>query len=150
MKVIIVGGGQVGSYIASLLLTSGHEICIIENREKVYKKIEKEFPVNTLIFGSGSDPEILEAAGIYSANVVAAVTGTDEVNLVVATLAKLEFGISRVVARVNNPKNAWLFNSGMGVDVGINQAEILAHFVVNEMCINDIFANKTLQNNITP
>jgi trk system potassium uptake protein len=143
MKVIIVGGGQVGSYIASLLLTSGHEICVIENREKIFKKIEKELLANTLIFGSGSDPEILESAGVASANVVAAVTGSDEVNLVVSTLAKLEFGIQRVVARVNNPKNAWLFNGGMGVDVGINQAEILAHFVVNEMCIKDIFNVQT-------
>jgi trk system potassium uptake protein len=145
MKVVIVGGGQVGSYLASLLLKSGHEIRVIENREKVFKKIEKELPANSLIFGSGSDPEILEAAGIDTANVVAAVTGTDEVNLVVATLAKLEFGILRVVARVNNPKNAWLFNSGMGVDVGINQADILAHFVVNEICINDIFNVQTSQ-----
>ena len=139
MKVIIVGGGQVGSYLASLLLSNGHEIRVIEHREDVFNKIQKELPQDSLLFGNGSDPELLEEAGIASADVVAAVTGADEVNLVVSTLAKMEFGIPRVVARVNNPKNAWLYNSGMGVDVGINQADLMAHFVVEEMNLQDMF-----------
>jgi trk system potassium uptake protein len=139
MKVIIIGGGQVGTYLASLLLSNGHEIRIIENRETVYIRLEKELPEEILIFGNGSDPALLEKAGISSANVVAAVTGADEFNLVVSTLAKMEFGVPRVVARVNNPKNAWLFNSGMGVDVGVNQADLMAHFVVEEMNLNDMF-----------
>jgi trk system potassium uptake protein len=139
MKVIIIGGGQVGTYLASLLLSNGHEIRIIENRETVYSRLEKELPEEILIFGNGSDPALLEKAGISSANVVAAVTGADEFNLVVSTLAKMEFGVPRVVARVNNPKNAWLFNSGMGVDVGVNQADLMAHFVVEEMNLNDMF-----------
>jgi trk system potassium uptake protein len=139
MKVIIIGGGQVGAYLASLLLSNGHEIRVIENREKVFNRLEKELPQEMLIFGNGSDPAVLEKAGISSANVVAAVTGADEFNLVVSTLAKMEFGVPRVVARVNNPKNAWLFTSGMGVDVGINQADLMAHFVVEEMNINDMF-----------
>lgn len=139
MKVIIIGGGQVGAYLASLLLSNGHEIRVIENRENIYNKLEKELPQETLIFGNGSDPAVLEKAGISSANVVAAVTGADEVNLVVSTLAKMEFGVSRVVARVNNPKNSWLFNSGMGVDVGVNQADVMAHFVVEEMNLTDMF-----------
>jgi trk system potassium uptake protein len=139
MKVIIVGGGQVGTYLASLLLSNGHEIRIIENRETVYSRLEKELPQEILLFGNGSDPALLEKAGISSANVVAAVTGADEFNLVVSTLAKMEFGVPRVVARVNNPKNAWLFTSGMGVDVGVNQADLMAHFVVEEMNLNDMF-----------
>ena len=138
MKVIIVGGGQVGSYIASLLLANGHEIKVIENREQVFKKLESEMPREILIFGSGTNPEILEAAGIATANVVAAVTGFDEVNLVVSTLAKMEFGVPRVVARVNNPKNTWLYNPGMGVDVAVNQADLMAHFVVEEMALHDM------------
>jgi trk system potassium uptake protein len=139
MKVIIIGGGQVGTYLASLLLSNGHEIRIIENRETVYSRLEKELPQEILLFGNGSDPALLEKAGISSANVVAAVTGADEFNLVVSTLAKMEFGVPRVVARVNNPKNAWLFTSGMGVDVGVNQADLMAHFVVEEMNLNDMF-----------
>ncbi len=139
MKVIIIGGGQVGSYLASLLLSIGHEVRIIEHRENVYKKLEKEVPKEVLVFGNGTDPEVMERAGIASANVVAAVTGADEVNLVVSTLAKMEFGVPRVVARVNNPKNAWLYNSGMGVDVGVNQADLIAHFVVEGMDLEDMF-----------
>jgi trk system potassium uptake protein TrkA len=139
MKVIIIGGGQVGSYLASLLLSKGHKVTIIEHREKVYKKLENELPKEVLIFGNGSDPDFLEKSGIDSADVVAAVTGADEVNLVVSTLAKMEFGVPKVVARVNNPKNAWLFNSGMGVDVGVNQADLIAHFVAEGMDMEDMF-----------
>jgi len=139
MKVIIIGGGQVGSYLASLLLSNGHEIRIIEQHQKIYDKLEKEFPHEILMLGDGSDPQVLENAGITSTNVVAAVTGADETNLVVSTLAKMEFGVPRVVARVNNPKNAWLYNSGMGVDVCVNQADVMAHFVVEEMDMKDMF-----------
>lgn len=139
MKVIIIGGGQVGTYLASLLLSNGYEIKLIEHSEKVYNKLEKELPHKSLIFGSGSDPQVMEKAGITSAHVVAAVTGADETNLVVSTLAKMEFGVPRVVARVNNPKNAWLYNREMGVDIGINQADLMAHFVVEEMDLKDMF-----------
>lgn len=139
MRVIIVGGGQVGSYLASLLISNGHEVRIIEHREKVFEKLKKELPQEALVFGNGSSPELMIKTGIESANVVAAVTGSDEINLVVSTLAKMEFGVPRVVARVNNPKNSWLFNSEMGVDVGINQADIMAHFVVEEMNLKEVF-----------
>ena len=139
MKVIIIGGGQVGAYLASLLLSNGYEIWLIEHSEDVYNKLEKELPHESLILGSGSNPQVLEKAGITSADVVAAVTGADETNLVISTLAKMEFGVPRVVARVNNPKNAWLYNSEMGVDIGINQADLMAHFVVEEMDLKDMF-----------
>jgi len=139
MKIIIIGGGQVGTYLASLLLAAGHEIKLIESRENVYETLKQEYPENILVLGNGSDPEILEKAGIANANVVAAVTGVDEINLVTSTLAKMEFGVARVVARINNPKNKWLFNDVMGVDVAINQADLLAHFVVEEMNITEMF-----------
>jgi trk system potassium uptake protein TrkA len=139
MKVIIVGGGKVGTYIASLLLSNGNEVTIIDNRENNYQMLVKEFPEEILIYGNGSNPAVLESAEIDNADVVAAVTQEDEMNLVVSTLAKMEFGVPRVVARVNNPKNAWLFNSQMGVDIGINQADLMAHFIVEEMDLNDMF-----------
>ncbi|SHJ27325.1 potassium channel family protein [Parasporobacterium paucivorans] len=137
MKIIIVGGGQVGTYIASLLMSKGHTIHMIEHSESVYNKLLKELSPDLLVLGSGSDPEILKKAGIASADVVSAVTGADEINLVVSTLAKMEFGISRVVARVNNPKNAWLYDAQMGVDVCVNQADIIAHLVVEEMDLRE-------------
>lgn len=133
MKVIIIGGGQIGAYIANLLLKSHCTVKVIENRESVLGKLRNELPQENIIAGSGTDPYVLEDAGIATADVVAAVAGADEVNLVAATIAKFEFGVSRVIARVNNPKNAWLFNAGMGVDVCLNQADLTAHIIVEEM-----------------
>jgi len=139
MKVIIIGGGQVGSYLATLLLSNGHEVRLIEQSEKAYNKLLKKMPSELLILGNESDPEILKKAGIESADVVAAVSGADETNLVVSTLAKMEFRVPRVVSMVNNPKNAWLYNGQMGVDVCVNQAEIIAQLVVEDMDLKDMF-----------
>jgi trk system potassium uptake protein TrkA len=80
----------------------------------------------------------MEATGIASANVLAAVTGEDEANLVVTTLARFEFKVPRTIARVNNPKNAWLFTPEMGVDVALNQTDILAGLIVEEMSMGDM------------
>jgi trk system potassium uptake protein TrkA len=139
MKVIIIGGGQVGAYIAKLLLNNKCSVKLIENREHVLNKLRRELPEEIIVYGSGSEPNILEACGIAETDVVAAVTGADETNLVASTIAKFEFGVPRVIARVNNPQNAWLFNSSMGVDVGLNQADLMAHLVVEEMDLKNIF-----------
>ena len=82
---------------------------------------------------------MLESADIASADVVVAVSGADETNLVVSTITKFEFGVPRVIARVNNPKNVWLFNASMGVDVALNQADLMAHLVVEEMDLKNMF-----------
>ena len=133
MKVIIIGGGQTGAHIAGILLANKCEVTVIENREHIIQKLKKDIPEKNILFGNGTDPNVLEQAGITKADVVAAVTGADDTNLVAATIARFEFDVPRVIARVNNPKNAWLFNAGMGVDVAINQADLLAHLVVEEM-----------------
>jgi trk system potassium uptake protein TrkA len=138
MYTIIVGGGQVGAYLASILLAEKHQIKIIENRKDRITILEQSLPAEMLILGSGSDPNVLEAAGIYTANVVAAVTGSDETNLVVCSLARLEFKVPRVIARVNNPKNAWLYTPEMGVDVALNQADLLARLIAEEMSLGDM------------
>ena len=138
MYTIIVGGGQVGAYLASLLLAERHQIMIIEIRKDRMVLLEESIPAEMLILGSGSDPTVLEAAGIHRANVVAAVTGSDETNLVVCSLARQEFKVPRVIARVNNPKNAWLYTPEMGVDVALNQADLLAHLIAEEMSLGDM------------
>lgn len=138
MKVIIIGGGQVGSYLANLLVERGHEIIIIEEKEKRIEQLEKTFPSKSLVHNSGTDPEVLESIDIQHANVVVAVTGSDETNLVVATLARLEYNVPRVISRINNPKNAWLFTPIMGVDVALNQADLMAHLVAEEMSLGDM------------
>jgi trk system potassium uptake protein TrkA len=138
MYTIIVGGGQVGSYLGSMLLAAGHRVKIIEARKEILAHLEKEFAADVIVDGSGSDPKLLEAQGVRSANVVAAVTGADEVNLVVSGLARFEFQVPRTIARVNNPKNAWLFTAQMGVDVALNQADLLAHLIAEEMSLGDM------------
>ncbi len=139
MKVIIVGGGQMGAYIATLLLKNHCTVTVIENREAVFAKLGKELPAENILLGDGTNPAVLEAAGVADTDVIAAVSGTDEINLVVSTIAKFEFGVPRVIARVNNPKNVWLFTPNMGVDVALNQADLLAHLVVEEMDLKDMF-----------
>lgn len=138
MKVIIVGGGKVGAYIAKLLSDNNCSVKVIENRANVLQKLKEELPEDIIVYGSGTDPNILESCGIAETDVVAAVTGADEINLVASTIAKFEFDVPRVIARVNNPQNAWLFNSSMGVDVGLNQADLMAHLVVEEMDLKNM------------
>jgi trk system potassium uptake protein TrkA len=91
-----------------------------------------------IMLGNGTDPTVLEAAGIRQANVVAAVTGADETNLVVTSLARFEFNVPRTIARVRTPKNAWMFTPAMGVDVALNQADLLAHLIAEEMSLGDM------------
>lgn len=138
MFVIIVGGGQVGDYLASLLMERGHKVTLIEQREKRIPTLKRDLPEDAIVLGNGADPKTLEAAGIRNADVLAAVTGADETNLVIATLARFEFGVRRVVARVNNPRNNWLFNPSMGVDLGVNQADLMARVVAEEMSMGDM------------
>ena len=138
MFVIIVGGGKTGSHLATLLLAGGHTIRVIDRRPEVIEKLKAELPEEVVIRGDGADPKVLLNTGVRSANVVAAVTGDDEDNLVVSTLARFEFRVRRVIARVNNPKNAWLFTPDMGVDVAINQADLMAKLIAEEMSLGDM------------
>ena len=138
MNVIVVGGGNTGSYLTKLLLETGQRAVVVEERSSVLEKLKLELPLESIIEGDGSSPTVLEKAGVSHANVLAAVTGSDETNLVITSLARFEFNVPRVIARVNNPKNSWLFNSEMGVDVFLNQAEILAQLVAEEMSLGDM------------
>lgn len=138
MKAIIVGGGQVGAYIASVLIQNKLDVKVIENREGVFEKLKKNLPLESIVFGDGTNAQTLEACGIAEADVVVAVTGADEINLLVSTLAKFEYGVPRVIARVNNPRNAWLFKPGMGVDASLNQADVMAKMVISEMDLTNL------------
>jgi trk system potassium uptake protein TrkA len=139
MYVIIVGGGNTGSHLAKLLMADNkHTVKIIEERPGLLEKLRTELPSTAIIAGDGSSPTVLEQAGIDKALVLAAVTGSDETNLVITSLARFEFNVPRIIARVNNPKNAWLFTQEMGVDVALNQADILAHLVAEEMSLGDM------------
>ena len=138
MLVLIVGGGKTGSHLAGLLLAGGHQAVVIDHRPEVIELLRKELPSEAVVSGDGADPKVLISAGIKKADVVAAVTSDDEDNLVVSTMARFEFGVRRVISRVNNPKNAWLFTRDMGVDVALNQADLMAKLIVEEMSIGDM------------
>ena len=138
MNVLIVGGGKTGAQLTRLLLDEGHRVHLIERRPETADRLRGELPPESVMTGDGSSPNILEVAGILSTQVLAAVTGEDEANLVITTLARFEFKVPRTIARVNNPKNAWLFTPEMGVDVGLNQADILAGLIAEEMSMGDM------------
>jgi len=137
-RVLVVGGGKVGTYLASLLLADGHHVKVIEGRREEFLRLQEKLPAEVHVQGNGTDPIVLEAAGIRQADVVAAVSRADETNLVITSLARFEFNVPRTIARVNNPKNAWLFTPEMGVDVALNQADLMAHLIAEEMSLGDM------------
>jgi trk system potassium uptake protein TrkA len=138
MKVMIVGGGKIGEYLTDFLLKAGHRIKLIENRREVVLELNSTLPKDVVVLGNGTDPNILESNGIRNMDVVAAVAGSDEVNLVVTNLARFEFNVPRTIARVNHPKNTWMFTPEMGVDVALNQADLIASMIAEEMSLGDM------------
>ena len=137
-QVIIVGGGEVGTYLASLLLAGGHQVTVIEVQRDEIPRLQRELSTDVVTVGNGTDPTVLEAAGVRQAHVVAAVTGTDETNLVITSLARFAFQVPRTMARVHTPKHAWMFTPAMGVDVALNQADVLAHLIAEEMSLGEM------------
>ena len=138
MFVIIAGGGRTGSHLASLLLTQGHEVRLIEARPDTLVNLHRELPTEAIYEGDPTNPLTLAAAGIDRAQVVAAVTSQDADNLVVALQARFKHGVRRVIGRVNNPRNIWLFTPTFGVDVCLNQADVMARLIEEEMSLGDM------------
>jgi len=138
MNILIVGGGKVGTNLVELLGSQGHRVTIIEMNDMVFAKLQRTQSQAELIYGDGCNPMILREADIENMDAVVAVTGDDEDNLVVAKLAKHEYQIGRVIARVNNPKNEWLFNAKMGVDIAISHSSLLARMIHEELGMGDL------------
>lgn len=131
MRVVIAGGGAVGRFMAQQLAGAGHQVTIVEQMRPVVERATSSGqPADvTWVVGDACEVESLVAAGCEHADVVAAVTGDDEDNLVVALLAKMEFAVPRVVARVNYPKNEWMFNEMWGVDMAVSTPHLLTALV---------------------
>jgi trk system potassium uptake protein TrkA len=144
LNVIIVGGGKEGTYLASLLISRGHKVKVIEVRREEIPRLQQALSPTAVLPGNGTDPGVLESAGIQQVDVVAAVTGADEVNLVVTSLARFEFQVPRTIARVNNPRNVWMFTADMGVDVALNQADLMAPIIAEEMSLGEMMTLLTL------
>ena len=138
MYVMIIGGGRTGAQLAQLLLAQNHEVRLVENRREVLTRIHRELPTEVIYEGNPIDPQVLEAAGIRNAQVLAAVTTSDEQNLALCYFARSRFNIRRTIARVNNPRNSWLFDQKFHVDVAMNQAEIMASMIEEEMSMGDM------------
>lgn len=118
MKVAVCGAGNVGTSIASDLAAGGHDVLLVDKDIDLVERLRSELDV-TLVAADGCEVSSLHAAGFSSVDVVIAATGDDEDNLVISLLSKQEFAVPRVIARVNNPKNQWLFNESWGVDVSV-------------------------------
>jgi trk system potassium uptake protein TrkA len=138
MFVLIAGGGRTGTQLAMLLVTQHHDVRVIEQRPEILSRIHRELPTEVIFEGHPNDPIILEQAGIRQANVVAACTTNDADNLVVCYLARAIYQVPRTIARINNPRNAWLFDKKFHVDVPLNQADIMASLIEEEMSLGDM------------
>ncbi len=138
MFVLIAGGGRTGAQLATLLLAQNHTIRLVEHRTEILTRIHRELPTEALFEGNPTDPDILEQAGIRQADVLAACTASDADNLVVCFLARKLYQVPRTIARINNPRNAWLFDGKFHVDVSLNQADVMASLIEEEMSLGDM------------
>ena len=136
MRVAIAGAGNVGRSIASELLHNGHEVLLIEREAKAMKV--ETVPEAEWLLADACELDTLVQARLQTCQVVVAASGDDKVNLVVSLLAKTEFGVDRVVARVNHPKNEWLFNESWGVDVSVSSPRLLAAVVEEAVTVGDL------------
>jgi trk system potassium uptake protein TrkA len=143
MRVAIAGAGNVGRSIASELLGNGHEVLLIEREPRALKV--DSVPAAEWLLADACELDTLVAARLQTCQVVVAATGDDKVNLVVSLLAKTEFGVDRVVAKVNHPKNEWLFNESWGVDVSVSSPRLLAAVVEEAVSVGDLVRLLTFQ-----
>jgi trk system potassium uptake protein TrkA len=138
MFVLIAGGGRTGAQLASLLLSEQYKVCIVEHRPEILARLHQELPTEAIYEGNPIDPEILEAAGIRQAHALAATTNNDADNLSLCYMGRVMFGVPRTIARINNPRNEWLFNEKFHVDVALNQANVFASLIREEMSLGDM------------
>jgi trk system potassium uptake protein len=130
MRVAIAGAGNVGLFIASDLRAADHEVLIIEQSPAVVKRAQAQAPDGVeWHIADACEVNSLRAAGLDTCDVVVAATGDDEDNLVISLLAKQEFAVPRVIARVNHPKNEWLFNENWGVDLSVSTPHLITALV---------------------
>ncbi len=136
VPIAIAGAGNVGRSIASELLTNGHAVMLIERERHAVKP--HILPEATWVHADACEYSSLQDARLQDYGVMIAATGDDKVNLVVSLLAKTEFGVNRVVARINHPKNEWMFTLQWGVDVAVSTPRMLAALVEEAVSVGDL------------
>lgn len=138
MLVVIAGGGRTGATLAAVLLHQGHDVRVVEHRADVLAHLHRELPTEKIVQGSAFNPEVLITADIARADGIAACLPDDADNLAVCFLARTRFAVPRTIACINNPRCAWLFSSTFQVDVALNQAQILASLIQEEVSLGDM------------
>jgi len=136
VKIAIAGAGNAGRAIARELLSNGHQVLLIDKNPKALKM--ESVPNAEWLLADACEITTLDKAGLDQCQVLVAATGDDKVNLVASLLAKTEYGVPRVVARVNHPKNEWLFDSSWGVDVAVSTPRIIAALVEEAVSVGDV------------
>jgi trk system potassium uptake protein len=129
VKVIVGGGGSVGTAIALDLLDRNHDVTLMEQNVHTAERIRAQLPGVRVMAADACEYASLAAADLRDADVIIAATGDDEDNLVISWLAKQEFGVPRVIARINNSRNEWLFNTSWGVDVAVSTPALITSLV---------------------
>ncbi len=137
IRIAVAGAGKVGRYVASDLKSKGHEVVLIEQNKDKVKALKPELEVNW-VAGDACELHTLDEAVLSSCDVVVAATGDDEDNLVISLLAKQEFAVPRVVARVNYPDNQWLFTETWGIDVSVSTPHVLTSLVEEAVSVGDL------------
>lgn len=136
MRVVIAGAGSVGRSIAKELLSHGHDVTVVD-RQPSAMRVASVADADWML-GDACEISTLSEARVAECDVIVAATGDDKANLVISLLAKTEFGVPRVVARVNNPKNEWMFDEAWGVDVAVSTPRIMTSLVEEAVAIGDL------------
>jgi trk system potassium uptake protein TrkA len=136
MRVVIAGAGSVGRSIARELLSHEHEVTLIDKNASAMRV--SQVPEAEWVLADACELPALEASELEQADVVVGATGDDKVNLVFSLLGKTEFGVPRTVARVNNPKNEWMFDQSWGVDVAVSTPRIMTAMVEEAVAVGDL------------
>ena len=138
MFVVIAGGGRTAAQLTNWLLNQKHDVRVIEQRREVLSFLHRELPTEAIYEGDALTAGALEEAGLGKAQVFAACTPDDADNLVLCYMARMRYGVQRTIAQINNPRNAWLYDRTFCVDVALNQSEILARLIEEEMSLGDM------------
>jgi trk system potassium uptake protein TrkA len=138
MFVLIAGGGRTGSTLALTLHSQKHEVKLLEHRPQVIAHLHRDLPTELIYEGNATDPRTLELAGVAEAQVLVASMSNDAENLSLCFIARERFQVARTIATINDPRNAWLFDRKFHVDVALNQADILASLIEQEMSLGDM------------
>ncbi|HSK23187.1 MAG TPA: TrkA family potassium uptake protein [Egicoccus sp.] len=137
-RVMIIGGGQVGTALARRLVESGHEVTVVERSRDRCEEVAALLPQVTVGEGDGTDGGDLERHGVRGHDVLVAVTGADPVNALSCALARFNFAVPRTVARLVDPAHAWLLDQATGVDIVLDQTDLLARLIAEELSLGEV------------